>query len=97
VLWPTANDDVVNALPTGTRAVWDGSRHKNDMILRRIGNDELCTLLAAADWLSAVAAAADRPVPPEVVQSFIKEKCQSLLQLIAPPLSQLQGVAADED
>ncbi len=99
VFWPTPSDsdNLVQALPTGTRAVWDGSRHKNDVTLRRIGNDELCTFLAAADWLSAVAIAADQPVPPEVVQSFIKEKCQSLLQLIAPPLSQLERVGTDED
>jgi hypothetical protein len=99
VLWATQTDreDLVEALPTGTRSVWDGSRHTSNVTLRRVSNDEVCTLLTVPDWLNAVQAAADQPVPPEVVQSFIKERFQSLLPLIAPPVAEVERVVADED
>jgi hypothetical protein len=99
IFWPTTTDgdDLVEALPEATRGVWNQSRHKNQATLRRVNLDELCTMLAVPEWLSAVQAAADQPVPPEAVQSFLKERFQSLLQLIAPPLGEEERVAADED
>jgi hypothetical protein len=99
ILWPTTSDcdDLAEALPTATRAAWDASRQKNNVVLRRVSNDELCMLLAAAEWLNAAQAAADQPPPPEAVQAFIKEKCQSLLQLISPPQPQAERISADAD
>jgi hypothetical protein len=99
VLWPTASDrdDLAEALPAGTRAVWEASRQKTNVAFRRIGNDELAILLAAPDWLSAAQADADQPVPTETIQAFVKEKCQSLLQLISPPQPQAERISADAD
>jgi hypothetical protein len=99
VLWSTSTerDDLVEALPAATRTVWTESRHKSQATLRRVNLDELCTILAFQEWLNAVQAAAEQPVPPEVVQSFLKERFQSVLQLIAPPLGQEERVAANED
>lgn len=96
-LTPSDMDDLAEALPAATRAVWNGSRHNENVTLRRVGIDELCTLLAVPAWLNAATAAADQPVPLEVVQSFAKEKFQTLLQLIAPPLARVESVVADED
>jgi hypothetical protein len=99
VLWPSTSDrdNLIEALPAATRGVWSESRHRGDARLRRLSIDELCTLLAVPQWLDAVGAATDRPVPGEVVRSFVKEKFQSILNLIAPPLEPVAGALADEN
>ena len=99
LFWPTPSDreNLVETLPAATRGVWNESRHKGNVTLRRVSNDELCTLLAVPEWLNAVRAVADQPMPPEVVQSFIKEKFQSILHLITPPLAPIEGALADEN
>jgi len=51
----------------------------------------------SAKRTTAAQAAADQPPPPEAVQAFIKEKCQSLLQLISPPQPQAERISADAD
>jgi hypothetical protein len=59
VFWPTSSDrdDLVEALPAATKAVWNESRHKNKVVLRRVGSHDLCTFLAVPGWLNAVQAA----------------------------------------
>jgi hypothetical protein len=99
VFWPSQNDreDLVELLPDGTRAVWNESRHKKKTNLRKVEKSDLCTLLAFPQWLNAIQAAADQPVPPEVLQAFIKERFQSLLQLMAPPVLQEERVLANDN
>jgi hypothetical protein len=87
ILWPGPSDheDTADALPPATRTVWDQSRYKKKTTLRRLEVNDLKTLAAVPEWLNAVGAAADEPVPPEVMQAFMKEKFESFFQLIAPP------------
>jgi hypothetical protein len=95
VFWPNPNER--EELPAGTRSVWDESRYKKKTSLRRIEKSDLCTLLAFPEWLNAIQGAADQTAPPEVLQAFIKEKFQSFLQLIVPPVLQEEKVFADEN
>ena len=39
VLWEKDAEDLVDALPPGTRAVWDGNRHRNRARNRTVSED----------------------------------------------------------
>jgi len=99
IFWPGSNDreDIANALPPATRAVWEQSRYKKKTTLRRMQINELGMLVAFPEWLNAVQAAAEEPVPQEVLQAFVKERFQSFFQLIAPPAPEVERIVAHED
>jgi hypothetical protein len=99
IFWPGPNghEDPVEALPPATRAVWDESRYKKKATLRRVENNDLCVFVAFPEWLNAVQAAASEPVPPEVLQAFMKERFESFSQLIGPPVFQDERIVAHED
>jgi len=99
ILWPASQDadDLVTVLPTATRSVWDKSRHNKKTTLRRLETIDLAMLLAFPDWLNAVRGSRDEPPPQEVLAAFVKDRLQTILQLLAPPARVKEKVGSDED
>jgi hypothetical protein len=99
VLWPTQaeGDNLVEFLPPVTRKVWEESRSRGKTVLRRVDPTDLRALLAFPEWLSSLQNLADGPVPPEVVQAFVKERFQAALHLIAPSVPEAEKVVAHEN
>jgi hypothetical protein len=99
VLWPTSREgsDPVEMLPAGTRAVWNASRHKDKTTLVRVEPSDLAVLLAFAGWLNSLPALGEQPVPPETLQTFIKEKAQPILQVVLTPADREEKVVRNEN
>ncbi|HLN28444.1 MAG TPA: hypothetical protein VK395_11945 [Gemmataceae bacterium] len=88
VLWPRAVEegDLAAALPEATRQIWTSSRRRRQAVLRSLSNDELRKILAYAEWMEVVRAAAEQPIEEEALRSFIRQRCQAIVQLALPPV-----------
>lgn len=100
ILWATqvTGEDLSVSLPRDTRTAWDDSGvYKKRTTLRRVSRDELAMLLAYPDWYAEVKNDAEHPASEEVIQQFIRQACDSLCQLICPPVTVTERSTADED
>jgi hypothetical protein len=86
VLWRRSpGGDLVDALPSQTRQVWDAAPRRQRAALRPLTDDDLRKLLAFPDWLEAVGAQPEPRVPDDVLRDFVWQRCQSLLMQLLPP------------
>jgi hypothetical protein len=88
VLWPRAADkDLVDVLSADTRKAWDkGIKRYRGAALRALSDDDLRKLLALPDWLDALQSLPEAPVPVDVLQNFVRQRCQTVLPLTLPPV-----------
>jgi hypothetical protein len=88
VLWPRAADkDLVDVLSADTRKTWDkGTKRYGSAALRALSDDDLRKLLALPDWLDALQNLPEAPVPVDVLQNFVRQRCQTVLPLALPPV-----------
>jgi len=88
VLWPRAAEkDLVDVLSADTRKTWDkGTKRYRGAALRSLSDDDLRKLLALPDWLDTLQSLPEAPVPVEVLQNFVRQRCQTVLPLALPPM-----------
>ncbi len=86
ILWrkPGA-EDLVEALPEGTRKAWDAGTKRRGAELRQFADDDARRLLAFPDWLEAARTIDDQSVPEEAISDFARRQCQSIWQRLLPP------------
>jgi hypothetical protein len=88
VLWPRpAADDFVATLPEATRQVWNRAPQRRRAALRPVGDDDLRKMLAFPEWLDSVQTLSGQVVPEELLRSFVRQHCESLVQKALPHAS----------
>jgi hypothetical protein len=90
VLWPRpAEGNLVDALPSATRKQWDtGTRPFGHADLRPLVDDDVRKLLALPEWMESIQNAVEVPVPADVLQAFLRQRCQGLLHVVLPPVAE---------
>jgi hypothetical protein len=88
ILWQTPKDadPLIDALPQGTRKVWDEAAEDHWRAeLRRIEEIEVRRILAFRDFVDKAEEVVGEPPPPDAARALLHKKLVKVFPLFRPP------------